>query len=133
MSKIYFKKNKEFDDIEELLEYGYKGYNSSFKPTYIKTEKTTFQECHPARRSFGDLLIICRTYFPETTEKQLAKTIFKLNKKIGLRASYCSTINKVVFLKDRKNSPIDRHMTPSQKVKKGYGTHTFNEIVNLAK
>ena len=124
--EIYFKSKRTFKDIEELLTYGYSRYAECFKPTY--DERNQYQ-CHPARRSFGDLLNICRTYFPKTTEKQLAKTIFSLHTSIKLRASYCNTIDKLVFLKD--SGSFDVGVPSGYKNHRGNGTISYNEFIKL--
>lgn len=66
-----------------------------FVETYCD-EACTELQCREAYRSFEDLLEISRTYFPGTTEEQLAKVLFELNL-VGLEASYCHEIQKVVF------------------------------------
>ncbi len=130
--KIYLNTKKEFKNIEELIQYGYTRNQEKFKRTYLDP-KCKIQDCHPARRSFGDLLLICKTYFPKTTEKELAKALFSLNKKTGLRASFCGTINKLVFLKNRKGMPMDIVMDGSIRTRKGQGTHSYSEILQLSK
>lgn len=136
MNKIYFRLDSKPKNIIDLLKDGYNGFNSTllheFKPTY-KDEGLTKCECHAARRSFGDLLIICKTYFPKTQRKDLAKAIMKLNKQIGLRASYCNTIDKLVFLKqNNRHIPIDYYMNGYRSLR-GKGTVSFSEFVKLAK
>lgn len=83
-------------NIEDLLSYGFTNYQ--FAPTFYDKECTLLQ-CRSANRSFEDLLEICKTYFPNTTEVDLAKTLFNLNKKIRLHSLFCIDINKVVFYK----------------------------------
>jgi len=129
--KIYLNTNKKFKDRQELLKWGFK--DGSFAITYYDPECRN-EQCHSAWRSFGDLLLICRTYFPRTTEKGLAKTIFKLYDAIGLSPSFCYGIKKVVFSAnlDYKDDPIDEAME-GVKDKKGEGTHSWNDIVKLSK
>lgn len=133
---IYLKTKKKFKDIEDLVEYGYKIPNAyGFKPTFKNKECSIF-ECHQnAYRSFDGLLEICQTYFPETTDKDLAKLIFKLHKKIGLIPSYCGTIKKIVFEKHIPSKTIDinNNLYLCEYTKKGDGTHSWNMIVKLEK
>lgn len=74
--KLYFKQEKKAKNIEELIIYGFSGYNTyrSFKKTYFDPELKK-QQCHEASRSFEDLLSICRAYFPRTTKKTISKII----------------------------------------------------------
>lgn len=131
---IYFKsrkKPKNMSGIKELLRSGYTGRNDgTFKQTF-EDEACTIPECHPARRSFGDLLAICKTHFPKTTEKELAKVVFELNKEIGLGGSYCNTIEKPVFfvrgVKDERSFIFGREYDR----KKGVSKYSFNSIKNL--
>ncbi|MFA9239461.1 MAG: hypothetical protein ACEQSQ_06170 [Candidatus Paceibacteria bacterium] len=134
--KIYFKTGKvKIRDIKHLLKIGYSSRSGvEFKKTYRDPE-CTILECHSARRSFGDLVLICKTYFPETTEKEVAKTLFELNNEIGVRASYCHTINKLVFLKSvyDKGQGLDCNLKYSYFNKKGCGNYSYNNIKKLAK
>lgn len=70
-----------------------------FKETYFDKECTK-RQCHCARRSFYDLLDICKTYFPKTTEEELAHLL--VNEE-NLCSFYCSDIQKVVFCLSSKN------------------------------
>lgn len=131
--KIYFKTRKKpenIKDIKELLKSGYtKTQYGGFKKTF-KNPELTIPECHSARRSFGDLLYICRTYFPKTTEKELAKTIFELNQEIGLGASICGTIQKTVFVRRAASSPIDIYVC--NKAYRGKGKYSLDDIQKLS-
>lgn len=96
--EIYFKiTNEELEkikDIKDLILYHKSlspiGY---FNTTYFDKECTK-QQCHSARRSFYDLLDICKTYFPKTTEEELAH--FLVNEQ-NISCFYCRDIQKVVF------------------------------------
>lgn len=130
---IYLKTNgKKFKNKQELLEYGFR--NGQFVVTYLDPECKK-QECHKANRSFGDLLLICKTYFPKTTERGLARTIFKMHDTIGLAATYCNTIDKVVFdaHSSYKEESIDEGIYGDEYDERGEGTHSWNEIEQLAK
>ena len=127
--KIYFKqKPGKRRGIKSLLKMGFNNFH--FKKTYTDIECTK-EECHPARRSFGDLLLICRTYFPNTTEQQLAKTLRELSKEIGIRVSYCSTIDKIVFYKSLIKNNFTYNICGHLRNRRGEGTHSFNEIEKL--
>lgn len=145
--KLYFKEaqQKTVANIEELLILGYvdaeKDHYYGFAPTYFDAE-CTVQQCKSARRSFDDLLIICKTYFPRTTKKHLAKALYKLHTKdIYLSIFICGDIKKVVFsrvsnyqrftkyfLRDVDSNRYDGMYDPN---KKGNGNHSFNDIIKL--
>mgnify|MGYP006274754327 CR=1 FL=1 len=62
-------------------------------------EELTQEECHVARRSFKALVEIAQTYFPNTTEKEVAAFLVKAGKDQDFRMStlYCPDIKKWVF------------------------------------
>ena len=100
---IYFEGGDKAKNLQELLELGFSYYAAycapgmyKFKHTFLDKECTR-HDCWYARRSFGDLLEITQTYFPETTEEDLAYSlIYKLKDSY---ARLCHEINKVVFYK----------------------------------
>lgn len=92
---IYFDtKGQIFDNVEQLLNFGY--YNGFFPVTY-KDPEFTEVEFRSARRSLSDLILIAKTYFPETTPEQVAYILYY--KIEGLRCFFCPTAGKVVFVK----------------------------------
>lgn len=97
--EIYFDGGNKHKDLLSLLNDGYTGQSYSlFKRTFSNAELTT-EQCHIARRSFGDLLLIARTYFPETSEGELAYLLlYKVNK---MSCFICPNIDKIVFISDR--------------------------------
>jgi hypothetical protein len=96
--KIYFLEGEKAENTKELLINGY-GIYYKFQPTFFDPECTK-QQCDYARRSFGDLLNICTTYFPETTEMDLMRVLIDLFKSQKIRGLYCNDIGKPVFIKD---------------------------------
>ena len=97
MKKIYFE-NANTESIQSLLKSGFtyaSGNIYKFVRTYNDLEFRS-EECHPARRSFLDLYYICKTYFPDVTQKEVATVMSKVN---NLGITYCSDIHKYVFYK----------------------------------
>jgi len=90
--KLYINTNKQFNDINELLTFCYPTGDYFREYTYFDKECTQIQ-CSASRRSFEDLLSLCKTYFPETTEKDLMKTLIDM----GMRYYRCGGIGKIVF------------------------------------
>lgn len=72
--------------------------DGKFCETYNDPEFTS-EECHEARRSFKALLEIAQTYYPETTELELAHLLVTAGKDQSFRMStlYCPDIKKWVF------------------------------------
>ncbi|MFA9239460.1 MAG: hypothetical protein ACEQSQ_06165 [Candidatus Paceibacteria bacterium] len=132
---IYLKLKNKPKSVKELIKIGFTKNSGLFVVTYADPE-CTIQECRAANRSFEDLLEISKTYFPRTTEKKLAKTLFKLNKEINLTASYCCTIDKIVFdTFDYGHSPksMDRYLERKEKKIYGKSPYSYDDIVKLAK
>lgn len=142
---IYLKlpDNLHLNNIDELLIYGYNnGFVYRFVETYADIECKQ-RECHSARRSFEDLLEICQTYFPETTERDLAKSLYKLSHtenalslKPGchIRIMYCSTIEKMVFTTDDKTWEYycdERGDSHTLRNRNGKGKYCYNDIMYL--
>lgn len=93
---IYFKYAEKAKNLEQLLEIGFTAAYGMFQPTYEDKEFTKTQ-CKSARRSFNDLLRIAKTYFPKTTQKELATIL--VNKYASF---YCAGMQLVIFLKEYK-------------------------------
>lgn len=109
-SKIYFKsdiKVKNVDDIlNKLLIKNLQSSTSSLN-TYYKYENIEYLQCEKNRyRSFDDILLICRTYFPSTKVETVFKKLLLLNNKKSLilndnvkcQFRYCSTINRIRYV-----------------------------------
>ncbi len=104
-----------------------------FTITY-KDKECGKQECHSARRSFDDLLTICRTYFPRTSKKALAKCLLQLWDSMQLGSYYCTNIGKIVF----RQYP-DNNITKGQHQRvyetevdlKQHSNYSLNDIIKL--
>ena len=108
-SKIYFKdiEVKNVDDILNKLLINNNGLQSSNKPTFYKYNNVYYQQCSAGKyRSFDDILLICKTYFPsvkvETVfEKLLLLNNTKssvLNNKLNQRFRYCGDIRRIRYI-----------------------------------
>jgi hypothetical protein len=87
-------KNFTGTSFENLLDSCFNS-KMDFPQTFFDKDCTNLQCFEKAHRSFSDILILCQTYFPETTEKNLAN--YLINKKID--NLFCFDINKLVFFK----------------------------------
>lgn len=88
--KIYFK-YADTKDLKSLMRslYSHNGYAC---PTYLDSEFNKIQ-CAGSRRSFEDLLIISKTYFPKVTKEELMQCLID----IKIKFYFCNNINKIVF------------------------------------
>jgi hypothetical protein len=101
---IYFDVPGKYKTIYGLLKLGFRYYtdagNEKHEKQFIKTysdKKLTVLQSKPAFRSFSDLLAICQTYFPGTTETELALVLERLARNEGVYGQYCNLIDKPVF------------------------------------
>lgn len=82
----------EIHNIKELLYILYS--NHGYANFTYRDKGLTILQCYGLRRSFEDLLEICQTYFPSTTEEDLMKELLDST---YLKWSKCGDINKIVF------------------------------------
>lgn len=89
--------------VEEFVLTFFKVYSNERRTIYVNTK--TVQTEAGRRRSLGDIYLICKYYYPETTLKVIVDLLFlKLPKTLsGFRSSYCSIIHKRVFYYSANN------------------------------
>jgi len=91
-------RNRKTETLKQFLVKFFKEWNEEKDTIYA--DNRDVQTAAGKRRSIGDLFMICRYYFPNTTVKQLYNCLInELPTAIpdGFRGSYCNTINKYVF------------------------------------
>jgi len=101
IEKLYTKTERKptlYEYLDTCFADAEPGKDGNFEETFLDPECTQ-REFRRARRSFEDLLIISRTLYPKTSEKALARMIFKLAKNKGLYAYPCGSANRIVFKK----------------------------------
>lgn len=106
-SKIYFKDTeiKNVDDILDKLLIS--GNQSSNKPTFYKYNNVYYTQCTSGRyRSFDDILLICKTYFPSVKVETVFKKLLLLNNtknnvlndRLRQRFGYCGDIKRIRYI-----------------------------------
>ena len=106
-SKIYFKdiEVKNVDDILRKLLIS--NNRASSKPTFYKYSNVYYQQCTAGRyRSFDDILLICKTYFPSVKVETVFKKLLLLNNtkssvlndKLKQRFAYCGDIRRIRYI-----------------------------------
>jgi len=94
--KIYLKTDKEFKNINEVI-YALYNHNYHFAyETYSNKECTDLQCSEGKLRSFDDIYYLCKTYFPDTTEKDVIYELvnLKINNKVCWFA-YCGGMGRI--------------------------------------
>jgi hypothetical protein len=91
-------KNTEGETLYEFFKRCFDIHDGKFCETFHDPELTQ-EECHKARRSFKALVEIAQTYYPNTSEKEVAALLVKAGKDQSFRMStlYCPDIKKWVF------------------------------------
>jgi len=148
MQRLKLNKKDEADanigSLEDFLSWYFK---NSQPETY--NYNGDLQTSRGKYRSFSDILSLCCNYFPDCTEKDLAKVLISFWEKRNIHALFCSNIGKVVFCERHNNDPnIDlpslispKYFNPNnpdayaqshnQPTKVGVDGHSFIEIYNL--
>jgi len=109
-SKIYFEQGievKNVDDILNKLLISNSNLQSSNKPTFYKYNNVYYQQCSARKyRSFDDILLICKTYFPSVKVETVFKKLLLLNNtknnvlndKLRQRFGYCGDIKRIRYI-----------------------------------
>lgn len=97
---IYFTDGESFDDVESLINGLYPRYSAKALPTYMDSHCTR-RQCGYAHRSFGDLLLIAQTYFPDTTEKDMIALMCSLYQQGLFKMMYCNDISEIIYYRGR--------------------------------
>lgn len=126
--KLYIE-NPVTTDLKSFLE----DYFTREQPaTYYKDNPLGLVQTNEyRRRSFGDLYALVTTYFPEATEKDLAKILIEFCKKDFICGDYCTGINRAVFYIFRENY-VQFWMHPGKEYKIGNDGYSHEIIEQLA-
>lgn len=125
---LYIRDGNTFTTLAHLMSRGFSQSSWGYFATTFLNANCTEQEDKQRRRSFDDLLVIARTYFPETTEEELAKVLTTTK---GLRALFCNDIKKIVFVKDYGNSSFTINSGYGLEIK-GASNYSGEDIYRLA-
>lgn len=127
--KIYFKDAKAAKDVNELISIGFEGGGGNFAETFHDEEFRVIQ-CKRASRSFYELLLIAKTYFPETIEEELMLAL-KSNK---CYAFYCPDVKHPVIYKNHTFRISDGYIyTKDDNNNKDAGGYSINSLLELSK
>ena len=106
-SKIYFK-DTEVKNVDDILNKLLISNNqTSSKPTFYKYNNVYYKQCTAYRyRSFDDILLICKTYFPSVKVETVFKKLLLLNNtkssvlndKLNQQFGYCGNIRRIRYI-----------------------------------
>lgn len=105
-SKIYFK-DLEVKNVNHILNELLIDSQTSKRPTYYKYNNKYYQQCAKGKyRSFDDILLICKTYFPSVKVETVFKKLlllnntksYVLNGTLRQQFGYCGDITKIRYI-----------------------------------
>ncbi len=82
--------------IDRMHALGFTGYSGRFVYTYEDPE-FEYQQCHEARRSLDDMILIANTYFDNISDKDVLQSL--LDSKECYLVFFCTDICKPVFIR----------------------------------
>ena len=107
-SKIYFTQGTEVKNVDDILNKLLISSNqASNKATFYKYNNVYYQQCSAGKyRSFDDILLICKTYFPSVKVETVFKKLLLLNNtkssvlndSLKQRFGYCGDIRRIRYI-----------------------------------
>ena len=107
-SKIYFEQGTEVKNVDDILNKLLISSNqASNKPTFYKYNNVYYKQCSAGKfRSFDDILLICKTYFPSVKVETVFKKLLLLNNtkssvlndELNQRFGYCGDIRRIRYV-----------------------------------
>ena len=107
-SKIYFEQGTEVKNVDDILNRLLISSNQvSNKPTFYKYNNVYYNQCTAGKyRSFDDILLICKTYFPSVKVETVFKKLLLLNNtkssvlndSLNQRFGYCGDIRRIRYI-----------------------------------
>lgn len=84
--------------LKEFIKEFIVNLNYRYNTRYVKSKG---KQCEwGKRRSTGDIFMICRSYYPDVTLKEVMTIIAELGQELDIIVTYCPTIKKRVFYKN---------------------------------
>lgn len=123
-NKIYFE-NPNKKNLQTLLNSLYTNTGYSKLTFYDKELKII--ECSGKRRSFEDLYLICKTYFPKTNKKEVMKALININ----ILFYYCMHIKKIVFHYNGSHAINLQNFNMFENFQYVKKTHTPEKLINI--
>ena len=109
-SKIYFNQGTEVKNVDDILNkllISNSSQQTSNKPTFYKYNNVYYNQCSTGKfRSFDDILLICKTYFPSVKVETVFKKLLLLNNtkssvlndSLKQRFGYCGDIRRIRYI-----------------------------------
>ena len=139
-SKIYFTQSTEVKNVDDILNKLLISDNTtSNKPTFYKYDNVYYEQCSVNRyRSFDDILLICKTYFPSVKVETVFKKLLLLNNtkssvlndSLKQRFSYCGDINRIRYIGNYSTS-LQNFYSDATTRAKGNSKYSWKDLFKM--
>ena len=140
-SKIYFEQGIEVKNVDDILNKLLisSSNQSSNKPTFYKYNNVYYQQCTAGRyRSFDDILLICKTYFPSVKVETVFKKLLLLNNtkssvlndSLKQRFKYCGDIRRIRYIGNYSTS-LEYFYSDAMSRKQGESKYSWKDLFKM--
>lgn len=139
-SKIYFTQGTEVKNIDDILnKLLISSSQSSNKPTFYKYNNVYYNQCSVGKyRSFDDILLICKTYFPSVKVETVFKKLLLLNNtkssvlndSLKQKFAYCGDIRRIRYIANYSTS-LEYFYSDATRCKQGESKYSWKELFKM--
>jgi len=139
-SKIYFKQGTEVKNVDDILNKLLISSNqASNKSTFYKYNNVYYNQCTADKyRSFDDILLICKTYFPSVKVETVFKKLLLLNNtkssvldnRLNQRFGYCGDIKRIRYI-GNYGSSSDSFYSDATTRAKGESKYSWKDLFKM--
>ena len=139
-SKIYFEQGTEVKNVDDILnKLLISSSQASNKPTFYKYNNVYYNQCSAGRyRSFDDILLICKTYFPSVKVETVFKKLLLLNNtknsvlndSLKQRFGYCGDIRRIRYIGNYSTS-LEYFYSDAITRKQGESKYSWKDLFKM--
>lgn len=139
-SKIYFEQGIEVKNVDDILrKLLISSSQSSNEPTFYKYNNVYYKQCSAGKyRSFDDILLICKTYFPSVKVETVFKKLLLLNNtkssvlndSLIQRFGYCGDIRRIRYI-GNYGSSSDSFYSDAMSRKQGESKYSWKDLFKM--
>jgi hypothetical protein len=139
-SKIYFNQDIKIKNVDDILKkLLISSSQTSNKPTFYKYDNEYYQQCSAGRyRSFDDILLICKTYFPRVKVETVFKKLLLLNNtkssvlndSLKQKFGYCGDIERIRYLANYSGS-LENFYNDALKRAQGESKYSWRDLFKM--
>ena len=139
-SKIYFEQGTEVKNVDDILnKLLISSSQTSNKPTFYKYNNVYYNQCSAGKyRSFDDILLICKTYFPSVKVETVFKKLLLLNNtknsvlndSLKQRFGYCGDIRRIRYIGNYSTS-LEYFYSDAITRKQGESKYSWKDLFKM--